>query len=63
MIEGPHQGQPDPHILRERVSETAAVFRELGGIVTERIYAGLGHTGDRNRPGRDEGVTISDHGP
>ncbi|USZ67827.1 dienelactone hydrolase family protein [Halorussus salilacus] len=34
----------DPHIPLERVHETAAVFEELGGNVTERIYEGMGHT-------------------
>lgn len=33
----------DPHIPRERVRETAAVFEGLGGDVTERIYDDLGH--------------------
>jgi phospholipase/carboxylesterase len=34
----------DPHIPRERVAETAEVFREMGAEVTERIYPNLGHT-------------------
>ncbi len=34
----------DPHIPRERVAESADVFRRLGAEVTERIYPGLGHT-------------------
>ena len=34
----------DPHVPKRRVDETAAVFRRLGAIVTERIYPGLGHT-------------------
>jgi predicted esterase len=34
----------DPHIPVERVHETAAVFDDLGGDVTERIYEGMGHT-------------------
>jgi phospholipase/carboxylesterase len=33
----------DPHIPAERVRETAAVMRELGGDVTMRLYGGLGH--------------------
>jgi phospholipase/carboxylesterase len=34
----------DPHIPRERVAETAEVFRDMGAEVTERIYPALGHT-------------------
>jgi len=34
----------DPHIPLERVHETADVFEDLGGDVTERIYEGMGHT-------------------
>lgn len=34
----------DPHIPRERVDETAEVFRALGAEVTERIYPAMGHT-------------------
>ena len=34
----------DPHIPKRRVDETADVFRRLGASVTERIYAGMGHT-------------------
>ena len=34
----------DPHIPLERVHESTAVFRALGGIVDERIYPGMGHT-------------------
>ena len=34
----------DPHVPRWRVDETAAVFRQMGGEVTERIYPGMGHT-------------------
>jgi phospholipase/carboxylesterase len=34
----------DMHIPRERVDETAEVFRRLGGDVTERLYRGMGHT-------------------
>ncbi|HLQ62631.1 MAG TPA: hypothetical protein VK131_12295 [Candidatus Acidoferrales bacterium] len=35
---------PDPHIPRERVLETAEVLRRLGGAVTDRLYPALGHT-------------------
>lgn len=33
----------DPHVSSERVGETAATFRRLGGEVTERLYDDLGH--------------------
>jgi phospholipase/carboxylesterase len=33
----------DPHIPAERVRETAAVFKRLGGDVTTRLYEGMGH--------------------
>jgi predicted esterase len=34
----------DAHIPLERVHETAAVFRNMGAGVDERIYPGMGHT-------------------
>ncbi|HLV33469.1 MAG TPA: hypothetical protein VKY59_00085, partial [Spirillospora sp.] len=34
----------DFHIPLERVHETAAALRRLGGDVTERIYPNMGHT-------------------
>lgn len=37
-------GDPDPHIPRQRVEETADVLRRLGGRVTLRLYPGIGHT-------------------
>jgi predicted esterase len=33
----------DPHIPRARVEETAEVLRRLGGVVTLRLYPGMGH--------------------
>lgn len=33
----------DPHVPRERVEESAAVFSRMGAEVTTRIYPGLGH--------------------
>ncbi len=33
----------DPHIPQQRVHETAAVFEQLNGHVTTRLYEGLGH--------------------
>lgn len=35
---------PDPHIPRERVEETAAVLKKMGGEVTLRLYPHMGHT-------------------
>ena len=35
---------PDPHIPRQRVDESAAVLGGLGASVTRRIYPGMGHT-------------------
>ena len=34
----------DPHIPKERVDESAAVFTRMAADVTERIYPGMGHT-------------------
>ena len=34
----------DPHIPKARVLESAEVFRRLGGVVTARLYTGMGHT-------------------
>lgn len=34
----------DPHIPRDRVAESAAVFGEMGANVVERIYPGMAHT-------------------
>jgi phospholipase/carboxylesterase len=34
----------DPHIPVERVHETSRILGELGAVVDERIYPGLGHT-------------------
>jgi phospholipase/carboxylesterase/glyoxalase family protein len=38
----------DPHIPVERVHETTQVLAALGGVVTEKIYPGLGHTINRD---------------
>ena len=38
----------DPYIPLKRVDESAAVFRELGGEVTQRTYPGMGHTVNRD---------------
>ena len=34
----------DPHIPKERVEESAAVFERLDGDVTTRLYEGMAHT-------------------
>jgi predicted esterase len=44
----------DFHIPKERVTESAAVFRRLGANVTERLYPNLGHTVNE-----DELATVS----
>src|SRR5262245_14122940 len=33
----------DPHIPKERVEESAAVFSRMGADVTARLYSGMGH--------------------
>jgi predicted esterase len=38
----------DPHIPLERVHESAALFKRLGGLVDERIYPGAGHAVNRD---------------
>jgi phospholipase/carboxylesterase len=42
----------DPHIPEARVHETATVFEQLNGDVTTRIYAGMGHTINRDERDR-----------
>lgn len=37
-------GDPDPHVPRWRVEETAAVLRELGGEVDLQVFPGRPHT-------------------
>lgn len=37
-------GDPDPHVPRRRVEETAAILSRLGAAVDLRIYPGMGHT-------------------
>lgn len=36
-------GESDDRVSVDRVRETSAVFRALGGDVTERVYEGVGH--------------------
>ena len=35
---------PDFHIPKERVNQSADIFRELGADVTARLYPNMGHT-------------------
>lgn len=59
----------DPHIPVSRVHESSAVLRQLGAVVDERIYAGMGHTiNDEEldvvrtllRPGTPKGMPYTD---
>ncbi len=34
----------DPHVPKERIDETEAVFKKLDGDVNKQIYKGMGHT-------------------
>jgi len=36
-------GDPDPHIPRERLEESAVALERLGGNVELQVYPGLGH--------------------
>jgi predicted esterase len=38
----------DPHIPKERVEESAAALQRLGAAVDVRLYAGMGHTVNRD---------------
>lgn len=49
----------DPHIPLARVRETTAALRRLGGIVTERIYAGMGHLINEDEIGCVRGLLAS----
>jgi len=46
----------DHHIPIERVRESADVLRQLGGLVDERIYPGMGHTVNRDELNAVRGV-------
>lgn len=35
---------PDPHVPKARVDETAEVLEQMGAQVTKRVYADMGHT-------------------
>jgi phospholipase/carboxylesterase len=37
-------GDPDPHVPVARVNDSSAILKDLGAIVTEKIYAGIPHT-------------------
>jgi phospholipase/carboxylesterase len=41
-------GDPDPHIPRTRVEETAEVLESLGARVEAQFYPGIGHTVNDN---------------
>lgn len=46
----------DPHIPKERVEESAAALRRLGGVVEVRIYPGMGHTINRDEIEAAQGI-------
>ncbi|HEV7332464.1 MAG TPA: dienelactone hydrolase family protein [Flavisolibacter sp.] len=35
---------PDPHVPVERVYATTNILKDKGAVVTEKVYAGMGHT-------------------
>lgn len=37
-------GDPDPHVPRQRVEESASILRSMGAVVTTKIYPGRPHT-------------------
>jgi phospholipase/carboxylesterase len=39
---------PDPHVPVERVSETAKILKNMGAVVTQKLYNGMGHTISQN---------------
>jgi phospholipase/carboxylesterase len=39
---------PDPHVPVERVYATANILRDMGAVVVEKIYNGMGHTINQN---------------
>jgi phospholipase/carboxylesterase len=45
-------GDRDGHIPLWRIHESTRVLRDLGAEVTERIYPGMGHTGNADEIGR-----------
>lgn len=47
---------PDPHVPKDRVDESAAVFTRMGAAVTERIYPGMGHTVNDDEIAHAQGV-------
>jgi phospholipase/carboxylesterase len=46
----------DPHIPKERVLETEAVFARLGAQVTRKLYPGMGHTINDDEIGAARGI-------
>ena len=39
---------PDPHVPVERVNASTVIIREMNGAITEKVYAGMGHTISRD---------------
>ncbi|MEJ1237105.1 dienelactone hydrolase family protein [Chryseolinea sp. T2] len=39
---------PDPHVPVSRVNESTGIIREMKGVVTEKVYPGMGHTINRD---------------
>ena len=37
-------GDPDPHVPVQRVKDSTILLQEMGAVVTEKIYPGIGHT-------------------
>jgi phospholipase/carboxylesterase len=35
---------PDPHIPIQRVKDSTKILRDMGAVVTEKIFPGMGHT-------------------
>lgn len=52
-------GDPDPHIPRERVEESARELSRIGGDVHLSIYPGLGHTVNRDELERVRGTVAA----
>jgi len=37
-------GDPDPHVPVQRVKDSTKLLQDMGAIVTEKIFPGIGHT-------------------
>lgn len=53
----------DAHIPRDRVDESADVFRRMGAAVDERIYPGMGHLINDDEIGRARAIVEAVVGP